>query len=144
MTRCDSFYVCVCKKGNFCGMSESSLNEVKKYMEFLEQHTEFSVFSENTLKPLIRMKDPEAQQKVISLVENAGKEKVMNYGTGKKMKAIVERYDIVEPIKPQYPDRKVKEYDFAKEVNNFIQWCFTQREEEIIREVIDKAIVNSR
>ena len=97
MTRCDEFYDKVEKDGNFCGMSESTVNEVKQVIEFKKEHTDLSAFNQKTIMPLIREQDPEIQQKVISLVESAGKEKVMNYGTERKMKAALNRYKDTNP-----------------------------------------------
>lgn len=123
-------------------MSESSLYEVKQYMEFLEGHTEFSVLSENALKPLIRMKDPEAQAKVVALVAKGGKRKQELYGTGKKMKAVVDRYDIIEPEKPKEKVKKLwNKVEQTEYTQSYVRTMIKNGvDPAVIRELVVKAI----
>ena len=76
------------KDGNFCGMSESTVNEVKQVIEFRKEHSDLSLFNQKTIMPLIREQDPEIQQKVITNAEKLNDEnKLSRYGSERKMKA---------------------------------------------------------
>ena len=146
MTRCEEFYDKVEKDGNFCGMSESTVNEVKQVIVFKKEHTEFSVFSENAIKPLIREQDPEVKAKVISLVENAGNLKGEKYGTEQKMKKALNRYKDINPeaikeikvIKPKKLWNRLEQAEYAQAVvRTFI---LNGVNPATIRELIVKAV----
>lgn len=79
------------KLKKMCEKSDDRWREIERIAGFVEEQPGFSGFSGGALLPLIREKNPEIKAKVISLVENAGKEKLMNYGTETKMKSTIRR-----------------------------------------------------
>ena len=76
-----------------CGLSETRVRELKRWIEFVDEHNEFSSFSEDSLKPLLREQEPGIKAKVIQDVGKAvehGREK-RDYGTESKMKTAIKR-----------------------------------------------------
>lgn len=128
-----------------CEVGDDRIREKRVYNEFVKEHPAMAGISEGVLRPLIREKDLVLQQKAIKLVAKAGEEKEELYGSRKKMEDLLTRNRYVEPeAEADTKDITATPFVFAEKVDEFIKWCFTQRDEEVIREVIDKAIVNNR
>ena len=111
MTQCE-----YCKhKGNIeklkkmCEKSPEAWRGLTLTAEFLEEHPAFAGFTGGALRPLIREKNPEVQQKVISQIENARpQERKRLYGTEQKMKTVIRRVN-------QQHDKENLENDITKE-----------------------------
>lgn len=114
MTRCKEFYEKLEKDGNFCGMSRRSFEDAVKYWDGYRKEAEES-----------GDKSPKSEKQWI--IDNRKE---------------VAAHKYVEPEKPK--PSQMKQYDFAKEVNNTIIFWLTLRDEETIREVVEKALVNNR
>lgn len=98
MTRCREFYDKVKKEGNFCGMSETSLNEVTSYIELINERPAFAGFSEGALRPLIREQNEELKKTIMdNILELNTEDRLAKYGTEKKMKEALKRYRYIEP-----------------------------------------------
>lgn len=88
MTRCDEFYEKVERDGNFCGMDERTMRNVKAYMEFMERNGNLKPLSEKAAQGLIREKDPIVKAKAIEAV---GKNVLHgNVPTASQVKQIIE------------------------------------------------------
>ena len=125
-----------------CEVTPERISQKKRYNKLVCDNPTFVGFSENALRPLINEQDPEIQQKVISIVESAGKEKTMNYGTERKMKAAIARFKDVDAHTPE-PKHQNKA-DFAEECAAFWTKARKHWSEEVIEEVLDKARINTR
>jgi hypothetical protein len=68
MTRCEEFYRKVEKDGNFCGMSESSISDVKQYRELLAENSAIADLTEGAARGLIREKDKDVKAKAIEVI----------------------------------------------------------------------------
>jgi len=114
MTRCREFYEKLEKDGNFCGMGDRSYTNAQKYWK------EYRSKAQDNGKNL-----PLSEEEWF-----------------KDKRKEAKRFKEVEPEKPK--PKTLKQYDFAKEVNNAVIYWLTLRDEETIREVVDKALVNNR
>jgi hypothetical protein len=93
------------KTGKVCKLSEKTMDEVQKVLEFVEDHSQISDLSTDAAKALMDIPDPILQQKAISHVENALNRKTPTGGTYKKR---LTKPEVEKVIKKVLPPETVK------------------------------------
>ena len=154
MTRCQEFYDKVDKDGNFCGMDRTTVNRVKRYMEFVKEHDAFLGFSEVSVTRLLESGEPEARETIIQSVENSvkrhGKEEgaIINketYGTQAKMVGVIAGLKENLPLKEAKKQRYYSKAEISEHVASFVNWMYDAGvEEKVIVELVVKAVVLER
>ena len=93
------------KTGKVCKLSEKTMDEVQKVLEFVEDHSQISDLSTDAAKALMDIPDPVIQQKAISHVANALNRKTPTGGTYKKR---LTKPEVEKVIKKVLPPENVK------------------------------------
>lgn len=76
MTRCPEFYAKLLKDGNFCGLSDGAISQIKGYLETVDKIASRGVpkeqvmerFPEGAARPLLSLKDDETRLKALNYV----------------------------------------------------------------------------
>lgn len=132
-----------------CGLSEDRVRELKQWVDFIDEKPEFSGFSENALKPLIREQDSEIKEKVIRTVSNpdmSDSTRQQRYGTERKMKAAIARYkdtnpEAVKEVKEIKPKKLWNMIEQAEYTRGYVKTMLMNGAEPAsIRELVVKAI----
>jgi hypothetical protein len=76
MTRCPEFYTKLLKDGNFCGLSDGAISQIKGYLETVDKIASRGIskdqimerFPEGAARPLLSLKDDETRTKALNYV----------------------------------------------------------------------------
>jgi len=119
MTRCTDFWKKWRKEPNFCGLSETTVDEIEKYLSTvdkictlgLKEDTVYENFPEGAARPLIRMEEGDPRTNVLNFVVKSLKQG--DKLTGKMIQTTIKRFLPDEDTKKD--DAKVPQLRKPKE-----------------------------